>query len=76
MLLLGLCADPEGGGGGVHGVGTPPDKSQSYSVPLQYWHASPGKSQRYQHSILGHHRTASETLFKWRFAGEPVMDHF
>ena len=24
--------------------------------------------------MLGHHRHASETLFKWRFAGGPMMD--
>ena len=23
--------------------------------------------------MLGHHRHASETPFKWRFAGEPMM---
>ena len=26
-----------------------------------------------QHSILGHHLPASETPFKWRFAGGPLM---
>ena len=26
-----------------------------------------------QHSMLGHHRPASETPFKWRFAGGPLM---
>ena len=26
-----------------------------------------------QHSMLGHHRHASETTFKWRFAGGPMM---
>ena len=26
-----------------------------------------------QHSMLGHHRHASETPFKWRFAGGPIM---
>ena len=26
-----------------------------------------------QHSMLGHHRPASETPFKWRFAGRPMM---
>ena len=26
-----------------------------------------------QHSMLGHHRHASETPFKWRFAGGPMM---
>ena len=26
-----------------------------------------------QHSMLGHHRHASETPFQWRFAGGPMM---
>ena len=26
-----------------------------------------------QHSMLGQHRHASETPFKWRFAGGPMM---
>ena len=26
-----------------------------------------------QHLMLGHHRYTSETPFKWRFAGEPLM---
>ena len=26
-----------------------------------------------QHSMLGHHRHASETPFKWRFTGGPMM---
>ena len=26
-----------------------------------------------QHSMLGHHRHASETPFKWRFAGVPMV---
>ena len=29
-----------------------------------------------QHSMLGHHRPASETPFKWRFAGGPMMALF
>ena len=28
-----------------------------------------------QHSTLGNHRPASETPFKWRFAGGPMMAH-
>ena len=28
-----------------------------------------------QHSRLGHHRHASETQSKWRFAGGPMMAH-
>ena len=26
-----------------------------------------------QHSMLDHHRPASKTPFKWRFAGRPLM---
>ena len=26
--------------------------------------------------MLGHHRSASETPFKWRFAGGPIMAHY
>ena len=29
-----------------------------------------------QHSVNGHHRPASETPFKWRFAGGPMMARF
>ena len=29
-----------------------------------------------QHSMLGHHRPTSETPFKWRFAGGPMMARF
>ena len=29
----------------------------------------------YEHSMLGHHRATSETPFKWRFAGGPMMAH-
>ena len=29
-----------------------------------------------QHSMLGHHRPASETSFEWRFAGAPLMARF
>ena len=29
-----------------------------------------------QHSMLGYHRPASETPFKWRFAGGPMMALF
>ena len=28
-----------------------------------------------QHSMLGHHRHASETPFKWRYPGGPMMAH-
>ena len=29
-----------------------------------------------QNSMLGHHRPASETPFKWRFTGGPMMARF
>ena len=29
-----------------------------------------------QHSILGHHRPASETPYKWRFVGGTMMARF
>ena len=29
-----------------------------------------------QHTVLGHHRPASETPFKWRFAGRPMSVPF
>ena len=47
-LLSEPCADPEGGGGGVQGVRTPPEKSQKYRVSKQYWSGSPDKLQSYQ----------------------------
>ena len=73
------CADPEGGGGGGGAVGsgtllennknigflsnTGPDPLKITKLPIQ-------------HSMLGHHRPASETPFKWRFAGEPLMARY
>ena len=26
-----------------------------------------------EHTVSGHHRLASETLYEWRFAGEPLV---
>ena len=63
-------------GGGGQGVRPPPPtgKLQKYRVPLQYWSRFPEKSQSYQASIpCCYHRPASETPFKWRFAGGPLM---
>ena len=62
-----------GGGGGGEGAGgpDPTEKLQNYKVlsnigpdPLKNHKAIPS-----QHSILGQYRPASETSFKWRFAG-------
>ena len=56
----------------------PPEKSQKYRFFEQYWSGSPEKSKKLpsQHSMLGHHWHASETPFKWRFAGGPMMTLF
>ena len=52
-------AYPEGGG---RGSGPPPLKNHKNIG----FHSNTGPS---QHSMLGHHRHASEMPFKWRFAG-------
>ena len=68
------CADPE------EGIGVPdpppPGKSQSYRAPLANCHPKKIKKLPSQHSMLGHHRPASETPFKWVFAVRPLMAHF
>ena len=67
---------------------TPPWKPQKYRVSLQYWSGSPEKSRSYKatkpafnvwlssacqrNAIL----PASETPFKWRFAGGSMMTSF
>ena len=69
-------------GGGCSGSGTPsPDKSQKYRVILQYWSGSPEKNTKHpsQHSMLGHHRPASEAnliAFRWRVDGGPFIAVF
>ena len=60
----------------VHGVRTPlPEKLQKYRVSYQYWSGYPEKIIRLpsQHTMLGHHQHASETPFKWYFAGGPML---
>ena len=52
----------------------PPEKSQKCRVSKQYWCGSPENIS--QHSKFGHHRPASETPFKWRFAHGPNMARF
>ena len=57
----------------------PPEKSQKYRVSLQYWSGSAeNKKLPSQHLMLGHHRPTpvSETPFKWRFTGGPMMARF
>ena len=59
------CADREG----EWGPG-PPEKSQKYRVPSNI---GPDPLKITKHSMFGHHRHVSETPFKWRFAGGPMM---
>ena len=78
---------PMGGSRGGTGDPDPPEKSQKYSVFFSNTGPEPLKNQtsiqcwaiigRQRNAILlGHHRPARETPFKWRFAGGPMMAHF
>ena len=71
LTLLYAWADPEGGGTGVQ---TTP-KNPKYIGFLSNTGPDPLKITKLpsQHSTLGNYRHASETPFKWRFAGEPMM---
>ena len=67
------CADPVGGDWGS-GPRPPLENYKNIGflsnigpVPLE------NTKLPIQHSMLGHHRHASETPFKWRFAGGPLM---
>ena len=68
-----LCADTEGGGAGGRGYGSlEKSKIKGFLVnicpdPLQITKLPS------QHSMLDHHRHASETPFKWRFVSRTVM---
>ena len=70
-----MCMRGSRGGGG-QGVRIPFEKSQTYRFLSN---AGPDPLTNIKlpskHSMLGHHRHASETPFKWRFAGGPMMDH-
>ena len=67
------CADPEGG----QGVRTPPPPLENHKNIGFLGNAGPDLLKitklLIQHSLLGHHRTASETPLKWRFAGGSMM---
>ena len=65
-----------GGGGGGWGARTPKNH-KSIGFPSGTG-PDPPKIAKLpnQHSMLGHHRPASETPFKWRFAGRPMMARF
>ena len=53
----------------------PPEKSQKYRGFLTILVRITCKTTKLtsQPSVLGHHRPASETPFKWHFAGWPTM---
>ena len=63
-----------GGGGGGQEVRIPPRKSQKYRI-FSITGPDPLKIVKLpsQLAILGHNRHASETPFKWRFAGGSKM---
>ena len=68
------CADPEGGQGSGQAPPPPNEKSQKYRVSQQYWSGCLKNTKlQSKHSMVGKHRPASETPFKWRFAGRPMM---
>ena len=65
------CADPEGG----YGVRTPSLKNDKNIGFLSNIGPDPLKNHKATKPAfnLDHHRHASETPFKWRFAGGPMM---
>ena len=65
------------GSRGGTGVQTPPEKSRKLGF-LSNTGPDPLKTTKLpsQHSMLGHHRHASETPFKWRFAGMSMTAGF
>ena len=64
------CVDPEGDRGSG-----PPLKNHKLIGFLSNTDLDPLKITKLlgQNSMLGHHRHASETPFKWHFAGGPIM---
>ena len=69
------CADREGGGGGAGGLDPPPLKNHKNIGFLGNTGTEPWTITKLQgqHSMSGHYRPASETPFKWRSAGGPMM---
>ena len=69
LYLLQMFTDQNNGliqrGGGVL---DPPEKPQEYKVSLQYWSGSLKITK-----LPSHHCHASESPFKWRFAGGQMM---
>ena len=71
MSMRSAWVDPEGRGGGG-GAGGRHLKNHKNIGFLCNTSPDPLKLPS-QHSILGHHRHASETPFQWRFAGGPIL---
>ena len=64
-------ADPEGGGTGDPDLPENHKNIEFLAILVQIpWKITKLPS---HHSMLGHHQHASETPFKWRFAGGPMM---
>ena len=65
-----------GGGGGGGGAGDP-DPLENYKNIGFLSNTGPDPLKitklQSQHLMMGHQRPASETPFKWRFAGGPLM---
>ena len=70
--MLVAWADPEGAGG------SDPQKNHKNIGFSSNIDPDPLKITKLpsQHSMMGHYRHASETPFKWRFAGGPMMALF
>ena len=68
------CADPDGGG---TGSGPPLENYKNIGF-LSNTGPDPLKITKLssQHSMFGHHRPASETPFKWHFAGGQLMARY
>ena len=75
--LIAVMCGSRGGGGG-QGVRTPPLKNHKAIGFLSNTGPDPLKNHKATkpNSMLGHHRPASETPFKWRFTGALMMVHF
>ena len=63
-------------GGGGRGSGHPLKNYRNKGFPSNIDPDSRPENSQSQHSMLGNHGPASETPFKWRFTGWPMMAHF
>ena len=66
------CADPEGLKGS-------PDSPKNHKNRVSLSNTGPDPLKNHKatkpvfYSMMGHHGHASETSFKWRYAGKPIM---